>query len=334
MNRLAAVAVSVLDLAPIRVGGDAGEALANALALARCAEAAGFTRFWVAEHHNMDGIASSAPAVLLAHLAAHTQHIRLGAGGVMLPNHAPLAIAEQFGTLAALYPGRIDLGLGRAPGTDPWTAAALRRGRGAEEFPVEVAEIRRLLDPAQPGQQLVAVPGAGSDVQLWLLGSSLFSARLAAGLGLPYAFASHFAPQQLDAALAIYRREFQPSAAQAAPYVAIGAPLIAAPTDAEAEYLASSLRQRWLALLRGASLRLPPPTVEAPDASPGEQLALAELLGVAAIGGRERVCAHLEMLLARTGADEILFTCDIHDQGLRRRALRLLAEWRTERLRA
>ena len=329
MSRLAAVAVSVLDLAPIRVGGTPGEALANSVALARCAEEAGCTRFWVAEHHNMDGIASSAPAVLIAHLAAHTARIRLGAGGVMLPNHAPLAIAEQFGTLAALHPGRIDLGLGRAPGTDPWTAAALRRGRGAEEFPAEVAEIRRLLGPARPGQQLRAVPGAGSDVQLWLLGSSLFSARLAAALGLPYAFASHFAPQQLDAALAIYRREFQPSAELAAPHVAIGVPLIAAPDDAEAEYLASSLRQRWLALLRGASLRLPPPTADALDASPGEQAALADLLGVAAIGGRERVCAHLEALLARTRADEILFTCDIHDQALRQRALRLVAEWRS-----
>lgn len=327
MSRLAAARISVLDLAPIRAGGTPGEALANALALARCAEAAGFTRFWVAEHHNMDGIASSAPAVLIAHLAAHTTRIRLGAGGVMLPNHAPLAIAEQFGTLAALHPGRIDLGLGRAPGTDPWTAAALRRGR-TEEFPAEVAEIRRLLGPAQPGQRLVAVPGAGSDVQLWLLGSSLFSARLAAALGLPYAFASHFAPQHLDAALAIYWREFQPSAAWVVPQVAIGVPLIVAPTDAEAEYLASSLRQRWLALLRGASLRLPPPTTAALDASPGERLALDELLGVAAIGGRERVCAHLETLLARTGADEILFTCDIYDQPLRRRALRLLAEWR------
>ena len=328
MSRLAAIAVSVLDLAPIRVGGGAGEALANSLALARCAEAAGFTRFWVAEHHNMDGIASSAPAVLIAHLAAHTGRIRLGAGGVMLPNHAPLAIAEQFGTLAALHPGRIDLGLGRAPGTDPWTAAALRRGRGAEEFPAEVAEIRRLLRPAQPGQRLVAVPGAGSDLQLWLLGSSLFSARLAAELGLPYAFASHFAPQQLDAALAIYRAEFRPSEDLAAPQVAIGAPLVAAPTDAEAEYLASSLRQRWLALLRGASLRLPPPTADGLDASPGERAALAELLGVAAVGGRERVCAHLEALLAHTGADELLFTCDIHDQQLRQRALRLLTEWR------
>lgn len=328
MTRLAATRISVLDLAPIRVGGTPGEALANALALARCAEDAGYTRFWVAEHHNMDGIASSAPAVLIAHLAAHTARIRLGAGGVMLPNHAPLAIAEQFGTLAALQPGRIDLGLGRAPGTDPWTAAALRRGRGAEEFPAEVAEIRRLLGPAQSGQRLVAVPGAGSDVQLWLLGSSLFSARLAGNLGLPYAFASHFAPQHLDAALAIYRREFRPSGELAAPWVAIGAPLIAAPTDAEAEYLASSLRQRWLALLRGASLRLPPPTEEVLDTSPGEQLALADLLGVAAIGGRERICAQLETLLARTGANEVLFTCDIYDQSLRHRALRLLAEWR------
>lgn len=327
MSKIAETAISVLELAPIRVGGSAAEALANALALARCAEAAGFTRFWVAEHHNMDGIASSAPAVLIAHLAANTTRIRLGAGGVMLPNHAPLAIAEQFGTLAALHPGRIDLGLGRAPGTDPWTAAALRRGRGAEEFPTEVVEIRRLLGPAQPGQRLLAIPGVDSDLQLWLLGSSLFSAHLAAELGLPYAFASHFAPQQLDAALTIYRREFRPSEQLAAPYVAIGAPLIAAPTDTEADYLASSLRQRWLALLRGASLRLPPPTRDPLEASPGEWHALAELLGVAAIGGRERVCAQLETLLARTQADEILFTCDIHDQQLRRRALCLLADW-------
>jgi luciferase family oxidoreductase group 1 len=332
MSPLRETPISVLDLAPIRSGGNAGEALANSLALARCAEAAGYTRFWVAEHHNMDGIASSAPAVLIAHLAGHTTRIRVGAGGVMLPNHAPLVVAEQFGTLAALHPGRIDLGLGRAPGTDPWTAAALRRGRGAEEFPAEVAEIRRLLAPAQPGQRLTAVPGAGSDVRLWLLGSSLFSARLAAELGLPYAFASHFAPQQLDAALALYRAEFRPSAELAAPYVAIGVPLAAAPTDAEAEFLASSLRRRWLALLRGASLRLPPPSSEMLDASPGERAAIAELLGVAAIGGRERVCDHLAALLARTGADELLFTCDIYDQTLRRRALQLLAEWLGDRV--
>ncbi len=328
MSVLRETPISVLDLAPIRSGGSAGEALANSLALARCAEAAGYTRFWVAEHHNMDGIASSAPAVLIAHLAGHTTRIRVGAGGVMLPNHAPLVVAEQFGTLAALHPGRIDLGLGRAPGTDPWTSAALRRGRGAEEFPAEVAEIRRLLGPAQPGRRLTAVPGADSDVRLWLLGSSLFSARLAAELGLPYAFASHFAPQQLDAALVLYRTEFRPSAELAAPYAAIGVPLAAAPTDEEAEFLASSLRRRWLALLRGASLRLPPPSSEMLDASPGERAAIADLLGVAAIGGRERVCDHLAALLARTGADELLFTCDIHDQELRRRALQLLAEWR------
>lgn len=332
MSVLRETPISVLDLAPIRSGGSAGEALANSLALARCAEAAGYTRFWVAEHHNMDGIASSAPAVLIAHLAGHTTRIRVGAGGVMLPNHAPLVVAEQFGTLAALHPGRVDLGLGRAPGTDPWTSAALRRGRGAEEFPAEVAEIRRLLGPAQPGRRLTAVPGADSDVRLWLLGSSLFSARLAAELGLPYAFASHFAPQQLDAALVLYRTEFRPSAELAAPYAAIGVPLAAAPTDEEAELLASSLRRRWLALLRGASLRLPPPSSEMLDASPGERAAIADLLGVAAIGGRERVCDHLAALLARTGADELLFTCDIYDQELRRRALQLLAEWLGDRV--
>ncbi len=328
MSLLRETPFSVLDLAAIRRGGDAGEALAHCLALARCAEAAGYARFWVAEHHNMDGIASSAPEVLIAHLAARTERIRVGAGGVMLPNHAPLAVAERFGTLAALHPGRIDLGLGRAPGTDPWTASALRRGRGAEEFPAQVAEIRRLLGPVQPGQRLVAVPGADSDVQLWLLGSSLFSARLAAELGLPYAFASHFAPQQLEDALELYRAEFRSTGPLAAPYVAIAVPLVAALDDAEAELLASSLRQRWLALLRGASLQLPPPSPAPLDASPGERAAIGELLGVAAIGGRERACRHLSALLARTGADELLFTCDIYDQPLRRRALQLLAEWR------
>ncbi len=328
MSWLRKTPISVLDLAPIRRGGDAGEALRHCLALARSAEAAGYARFWVAEHHNMDGIASSAPEVLIAHLAVQTERIRVGAGGVMLPNHAPLAVAERFGTLAALHPGRIDLGLGRAPGTDPWTASALGRGRSAEAFPADVAEIRRLLGPGQPGQRLRAIPGVDSDVELWLLGSSLSSARLAAELGLPYAFASHFAPQQLDAALARYRAEFRPSAELAAPYAALGVPLVAARDDAEAELLAASLRQRWLALLRGASLQLSPPSAAPLDASPGEQAAIGELLGVAAIGGRERVCSHLNALLARTGADELFFTCDIYDQLLRRRALQLLAEWR------
>jgi luciferase family oxidoreductase group 1 len=332
VSRLAAIPVSVLDLAPIRADGDATSALRDSLDLARCAEELGYTRFWVAEHHNMDGIASSAPAVLIAHLAAGTTRLRLGAGGVMLPNHPPLVVAEQFGTLDALYPGRIDLGLGRAPGTDPLTSRALRRDRpgGVEDFPAEVAQVRRLLGPAQAGQPLQAIPGTNSGVAIWLLGSSLYSAQLAAALGLPYAFASHFAPHYLEEALALYRRNFQPSPALAQPYAMAGVPLIAAPTDAEAEYLATSLRQRALALLRGQSLRLQPP-VAALDAlwSAGERAAVQGLLGLAAIGGRERVCAQLDKLLARIEVDELMFTCDIHDQSLRRRALALLMQWRS-----
>jgi luciferase family oxidoreductase group 1 len=327
VSRLAAIPVSVLDLAPIRADGDATGALRDSLDLARCAEELGYTRFWVAEHHNMDGIASSAPAVLIAHLAAGTTRLRLGAGGVMLPNHPPLVVAEQFGTLDALHPGRIDLGLGRAPGTDPLTSRALRLGR-VEDFPAEVAQVRRLLGPLQAGQSLQAIPGTNSGVAIWLLGSSLYSAQLAAALGLPYAFASHFAPHYLEEALALYRRNFQPSSALAQPYAMAGVPLIAAPTDAEAEYLATSLRQRALALLRGQSLRLQPP-VAALDAlwSAGERAAVQGLLGLAAIGGRERVCAQLDNLLARIEVDELMFTCDIHDQSLRRRALALLMEW-------
>jgi luciferase family oxidoreductase group 1 len=329
VSRLAAIPVSVLDLAPIRADGDATSALRDSLDLASCAEELGYTRFWVAEHHNMDGIASSAPAVLIAHLAAGTTRLRLGAGGVMLPNHPPLVVAEQFGTLDALHPGRIDLGLGRAPGTDPLTSRALRLGR-VEDFPAEVAQVRRLLGPLQAGQSLQAIPGTNSGVAIWLLGSSLYSAQLAAALGLPYAFASHFAPHYLEEALALYRRNFQPSPALAQPYAMAGVPLIAAPTDVEAEYLATSLRQRALALLRGQSLRLQPP-VAALDAlwSAGERAAVQGLLGLAAIGGRERVCAQLDNLLARIEVDELMFTCDIHDQSLRRRALALLMEWRS-----
>ncbi len=331
VSRLSAIPVSILDLAPIRADGDAGSALRASLDLARCAEELGYTRFWVAEHHNMDGIASSAPAVLIAHLAAGTTRLRLGAGGVMLPNHPPLVVAEQFGTLDALHPGRIDLGLGRAPGTDPLTARALRRDRpgGVEDFPAEVAQVRRLLGPAQAGQSLQAIPGTNSGVALWLLGSSLYSAQLAAALGLPYAFASHFAPHHLEEALALYRRNFQPSSALAQPYAMAGVPLIAAPTDAEAEYLATSLQQRALALLRGQSLRLRPPVADLEAFwSAGERAAVQGLLGLAAIGGREPVRAHLENLLARIEVDELMFTCDIHDQSLRRRALALLMQWR------
>jgi len=251
----------MLDLVSVREGGTVAEALAIALRTAQQAEALGFTRYWLAEHHNMPGIASSATAVLVGHIAGGTQRIRVGSGGIMLPNHAPLVVAEAFGTLEALYPGRIDLGLGRAPGTDPATMRALRRNRPEteEDFPRDVAELQRLLGPAQPGQRLVAMPGAGSQVPIWLLGSSLFSAQLAGQMGLPYAFASHFAPRLLMQALEVYRGCFQPSKTLAQPHVAIGVPLVAAPTDDEAQWLASSTYQRVLGIITGQRVSLSPP---------------------------------------------------------------------------
>ncbi|MBY0466679.1 MAG: LLM class flavin-dependent oxidoreductase, partial [Burkholderiales bacterium] len=251
----------MLDLVAVREGGTVANALAIALQTARHAESLGFKRYWLAEHHNMPGIASSATAVLVGHIAGGTQRIRVGSGGVMLPNHAPLVVAEAFGTLAELYPGRIDLGLGRAPGTDGLTMRALRRDRVETEadFPRDVAELQQLLSPVQPGQRLVAMPGAGTNVPIWLLGSSLFSAQLAAQRGLPYAFASHFAPRLLLQALDVYRSQFQPSAVLSEPYAIVGVPLIAAPTDAEADFLASSTYQRVLGIVTGQRGRLSPP---------------------------------------------------------------------------
>ena len=251
----------MLDLVAVREGGTVADALHIALRTAQHAESLGFTRYWLAEHHNMPGIASSATAVLVGHIAGGTQRIRVGSGGIMLPNHAPLVVAEAFGTLAELYPGRIDLGLGRAPGTDPMTMRALRRDRieREEDFPRDVAELQRLLAPAQPGQRLIAMPGAGTEVPIWLLGSSLFSAQLAAERGLPYAFASHFAPRLLHQALEVYRRYFKPSAQLDKPYAIVGVPVITAPTDAEAEFLASSTHQRVLSIVTGQRGRLQPP---------------------------------------------------------------------------
>ena len=266
MSRLASIKLSTLDLAPIRDDGDAAQALHNSLALARHVESLGFERFWVAEHHNMDGIASSATSVLIGYLAAGTSKIRLGAGGVMLPNHAPLVIAEQFGTLATLYPGRIDLGLGRAPGADQYTAHALRRSRdgSADDFPNDVEELQAYLGPRQEGQRVIAMPGAGTNVPIWLLGSSLFSAQLAGMKGLPYAFASHFAPRYMHEAIRIYRNHFRPSAVLDKPYVMLGVPLLAADSDEQAQYLATSAFQRILALIRGQSLvqRKPVPSMD------------------------------------------------------------------------
>ncbi|SNS53455.1 LLM class flavin-dependent oxidoreductase [Pseudomonas segetis] len=328
MSALAKTKISILDLAPIRDDGDAKQALGNSLALAQHAEQLGFNRFWVAEHHNMDGIASSATSVLLGYLAANTQSIRLGSGGVMLPNHAPLVIAEQFGTLATLYPGRIDLGLGRAPGADQYTAHALRRDRSgsADDFPRDVEELQRYLGPRTPNQRVVAMPGSDTNVPIWLLGSSLFSAQLAGQKGLPYAFASHFAPRMMHEAIRIYRDHFTPSDVLDKPYVMLGVPLVAADTDEQAEYLATSAYQRILSLIRGQSLVQRPPVASMDGLwLPHERNAVGEFFGLAMIGGPEKIRAKLEVLLEQTGADELIFTSDLYDFNDRKRSFEILA---------
>ncbi|WP_079204137.1 LLM class flavin-dependent oxidoreductase [Pseudomonas sp. CC6-YY-74] len=331
MSALAQTKISTLDLAPIRDDGGPEQALHNSLALARHVERLGFTRFWVAEHHNMDGIASSATAVLLGYLAAGTSTLRVGSGGVMLPNHAPLVIAEQFGTLATLYPGRIDLGLGRAPGADQFTAHALRRERSgsADDFPRDVEELQAYLGPRTPQQRVIAMPGTGTQVPIWLLGSSLFSAQLAGEKGLPYAFASHFAPRYMHEAIRVYRSHFKPSAVLDQPYVMLGVPLIAADSDEQAEYLATSAYQRILALIRGHSLVQKPPVKSMQGLwLPHEKEAVASFFGMAVVGGPEKVRARLEVLLEQTGADELIFTCDLYDFADRLRAFEILAQVR------
>jgi len=332
MKALQDINLSMLDLVAVREGGTVADALAIALRTAQHAEALGFTRYWLAEHHNMSGIASSATAVLVGHIAGGTQRIRVGSGGIMLPNHAPLVVAEAFGTLAELYPGRIDLGLGRAPGTDPMTMRALRRERveTEEDFPRDVAELQRLLGPAQPGQRLIAMPGAGTNVPIWLLGSSLFSAQLAAERGLPYAFASHFAPRLLLQAIELYRRRFQPSAALAQPYVAIGVPVIAAPTDEEAEFLASSTYQRVLGIITGKRGQLAPPVQDfMAQLHPQERAAIADFLAMAVIGGPSTVRSGFEQLAQATQADEFILVSDVFDADLRLRSLDIAAAARS-----
>jgi len=319
----------MLDLVAVREGGTVANALTVALRTAQHAESLGFTRYWLAEHHNMSGIACSATAVLVGHIAGGTKHMRVGSGGVMLPNHAPLVVAEAFGTLAELYPGRIDLGLGRAPGTDPMTMRALRRNRteSEDDFPRDVAELQHLLGPAQPGQRVIANPGNGTNVPIWLLGSSLFSARLAAERGLPFAFASHFAPRMLLQALDVYRSHFKPSGQLAEPYVVIGVPLIAAPTDDEAEYLASSTYQRVLGILTGQRGQLPPPVQGFMQGlHPQEQAGIADFLAAAVIGGPETVREGLQALADATQADEFMIVCDVFDPALRLRSLDIAAE--------
>lgn len=321
--------LSMLDLVAVREGGTVGDALQIALRTARHVESLGFARYWLAEHHNFPGIASSATAVLVGYIAGGTARIRVGSGGIMLPNHSPIVVAEAFGTLTELYPGRIDLGLGRAPGTDAYTMRALRRDRPETEadYPRDVLELQKLLGPLEPGQRVVAVPGAGTNVPIWLLGSSLFSAQLAAQLGLPYAFASHFAPAALHHALRIYREQFRPSAQLAQPYVMVGVPVIAAPSDAEAEYLASSTQQRVLGIVRGERRCLPPP-VDGYLASlaPHERAAVEDFLSVAIVGSPATVCQGFADLREATRADEMILVSDVFDAELRLRSLSLIAE--------
>ena len=329
MKSLNNVNLSMLDLVAVREGGTVADALNIAVRTAQHAEKLGFTRYWLAEHHNMPGIACSATAVLVGHIAGATQTIRVGSGGIMLPNHAPLVVAEAFGTLAELYPGRIDLGLGRAPGTDGPTMRALRRDRveSEEDFPRDVQELQHLLGEAQEGQRLIAMPGAGTNVPIWLLGSSLFSAQLAAHLGLPYAFASHFAPRMLHQALAIYRQMFKPSAALAKPYAIVGVPVIAAETDEQADYLASSTHQRVLGILTGNRTRLLPPVEnfwQQLDAR--SQAAIADFLAAGVIGAPDTVQQGLQKLADETQADEFMIVSDVYDADLRLRSLEITAD--------
>jgi luciferase family oxidoreductase group 1 len=322
---------SVLDLSPIVEGGGATQALRNTLDLARHAERWGYRRYWLAEHHNMPGVASAATSVVIGHVAAGTSTIRVGAGGIMLPNHAPLVIAEQFGTLEALFPGRIDLGLGRAPGTDALTSRALRRNLAsdADDFPEDVVELMTYFRPAEPGQRVQAVPGAGLNVPLWILGSSLFGAQLAAMMGLPYAFASHFAPAQLMQAIELYRGRFRPSAQLAQPYVMLGLNVFAADTDEEARRLWTSLQQAFVNLRRGRPGPLPPP-VDGFESqlSPMEREMLDQALSCSVIGSPETVRRGLESFIARTRPDELMITAQIFDHAARLRSFELTAEAR------
>ena len=321
--------LSVLDLSPIVQGGSVAQALNNSRDLAGHAERLGYKRYWLAEHHNMRGVASAATAVAIAHVAAGTRTIRVGAGGIMLPNHAPLVIAEQFGTLAALHPGRIDLGVGRAPGTDQLTARALRRTLAGDidAFPQDVIELMNYFRPAQPGQAVRAVPGEGQDVPLWILGSSLYGASLAAALGLPFAFASHFAPADLDQALALYRERFRPSDQLDKPYAMAGLTVVAAETDAAARFLFSSLQQAFVNLRTGNPGPLPPP-VEDMDArlDPAAKAMLGASLSCAVVGSPETVRTGLAAFARRTGADELIVTSQIFDHAARVRSFEIAAE--------
>ncbi|MEQ1497467.1 MAG: LLM class flavin-dependent oxidoreductase [Novosphingobium sp.] len=319
------IKLSVLDLVTVREGGTAREAMADSAALAQCAEAAGYERYWVAEHHAMDGVAGGATAVVLAHIGQATSTIRIGAGGIMLPNHNPFVIAEQFGTLDALFPGRIDLGLGRAPGADPRIAQALRRdlARASDYFPQDVVELRALFT-GEPALPIRATPGLGADVQLWMLGSSLFGAQLAAALGMPYAFASHFAPDHLDQALEVYRRTFKPSPWLERPHVMAAMTVTCAESDEEAEFLGSSMDQSFVALRTGTPGRFKPPVAGYRQTLPPGQLAMLEHMRQAsAVGSAQTVAREIGKFVERTGADEIIASGATFDPAARRRSLEL-----------
>jgi luciferase family oxidoreductase group 1 len=320
---------SILDLAPVAQGSTPADALHNSLDLAQHAETWGFGRYWLAEHHNMTGIASAATSVVIGYIAGGTTSIRVGAGGIMLPNHAPLVIAEQFGTLASLYPGRIDLGLGRAPGTDPLTSRALRRtlGGSVEDFPRDVVELQHYFSDAEPGQKVTAVPGSGTHVPLWILGSSLYGAQLAARLGLPYAFASHFAPAQMMRAIAIYRERFKPSDQLREPYVMLGFNVFAAETQEEATFLRSSSLQAFINLRSGTPGQLPPPVEDFESRlSPQEQAMLAQIGSCSAVGTPERVTREIAHFIEQTGANELMLVSSIYDHNKRLRSIEIAAD--------
>jgi luciferase family oxidoreductase group 1 len=322
------VPISILDLVPVILGETPREALPKSLDLAQHAERFGYKRYWVAEHHNMTAIASAATSVVIGYLACGTSTIRVGSGGIMLPNHSPLVIAEQFGTLESLYPGRIDLGLGRAPGTDGRTLQALRRDpRRADDFPQDVLELQSLLAPVKPGQAVRAVPGYGTEVPIWILGSSLFGAELAAAMGLPYAFASHFAPAALFDALDIYRKEFKPSKQLDHPYAMVGVNVVAAETDEEARRLFTTVQQSFTNLLRSSPGKLQPP-IDDIEAywSPAEKRQASRMLEHSIVGSPETVRRELESFVAETNADELMIVCGVYDHSARVRSYEILAE--------
>ena len=323
---LAGIPLSVLDLATYPEGGNVAQAFRTTRELAQAAERWGYERYWIAEHHNLEGVGSSATVVLMGYVAEATRTIRVGSGGIMLPNHAPLVVAEQVGTLESLYPGRIDLGLGRAPGTDPVTMRALRRTPSlGEDFDEQVAELVSYFAPLREGQRVRAIPGAGLDIPVWILGSSLWSAHFAAATGRPYAFASHFAPGDLLQAIEIYRREFKPSPALAEPRVMVGVPAMAAETDERAEYLATSMYQRSLGILRGQRFAIPPP-VERLEWSAGERLAVAERMALMVVGGPARVREGFTQILEATQADEFIIVSDAYRAEDRLRSYELIAQ--------